>query len=133
MIRTAIAILLLSPGLVWGEADLGQQTYLDACAGCHGVTGHGDGPNAALLTVPVPDLTRFAARNRGAFDTLRMVRLIDGTAGLGAHGGPMPMFGGLLVGPSVVIDAPDGSPVTTTEPILAVVRWVESLQEVPGD
>ena len=105
-----------------------ERTYLEACAGCHGPEAHGDGPTAALLTVDVPDLTLIAARNDGDFDAARIVQLIDGRDGLAAHGGPMPMFGGLLTGPSVVLDAKDGSPVSTSAPILELVHWLETLQ-----
>jgi mono/diheme cytochrome c family protein len=105
------------------------EAYLDACAGCHGATGRGDGPNAAALTVEVPDLSRIAARAGGAFDIVRVVYVIDGRAGLGAHEGPMPMYGGRLTGRSVVIDGPGGAPVATTEPILDIARWLETIQE----
>ncbi len=126
----ALALSCLIPASVCAaDPELGYRSYMDACAGCHGSEARGDGPTAALLTVPVPDLTRFAARNDGAFDVAAVVRLIDGRSGLTAHGGPMPMFGGLLTGKSVVIDAADGSPLATTEPILALVQWLESRQE----
>ena len=126
---------LALPALADAAPDLaeGQAVYQEACAGCHGPEGHGDGDSAALLSGPVADLTRYAARNGGRFDAVRMIWLIDGREGLAAHGGPMPMFGGLLAGPAVVIDAPDGSPVATTAPILAVVRWLETIQETGND
>ncbi|NDR56035.1 cytochrome c [Pseudoruegeria sp. M32A2M] len=108
--------------------DDGARVFQQACAGCHGAEARGDGPTAALLSVPVPDLTLFARDQDGMFDAARMVRLIDGQEGLAAHGGPMPMFGGLLTGPSEVIDAWDGSPVLTTKPILSIVRWLETQQ-----
>jgi mono/diheme cytochrome c family protein len=109
--------------------EAGRAVFLEACAGCHGAGARGDGPTAALLTVDVPDLTRFAARNGGAYDIGRVIRTVDGRVGLAAHGGPMPMFGGLLTGPSAVVDGPDGTPLTTTAPILAVARWLETVQE----
>jgi mono/diheme cytochrome c family protein len=112
-----------------GSEESGQAVFAEACASCHGASAKGDGPHAAMLSVPVPDLTTFARRNDGDFDKARVVRLIDGREGLAAHGGPMPMFGGLLTGPSVVIDGPGGSPVTTTAPILAIVEWLASEQE----
>ncbi|SFC89794.1 c-type cytochrome [Tropicimonas isoalkanivorans] len=112
-----------------GSEDAGQAVFAEACASCHGANAKGNGPHAAMLSVPVPDLTSFARRNDGDFDRARVVRLIDGREGLAAHGGPMPMFGGLLTGPSVVIDGPGGSPVTTTAPILAIVDWLASVQE----
>jgi mono/diheme cytochrome c family protein len=107
----------------------GRGAFLEACAGCHGRTAQGDGPTAALLTVEVPDLTRFAARNGGTFDIVRVIQIVDGRQGLAAHGGPMPMFGGLLTGPAAVVDGPGGTPVATTEPILAIARWLETVQE----
>ncbi len=122
----AVAGLALSAG---AETVEGERYFRDACAGCHGAQARGDGPTAALLSVPVPDLSALAAQNDGVFDTPRVIRLIDGRDGLAAHGGPMPMFGGLLTGPSVVVDAPDGSPISTTAPILAIVGWLETLQE----
>lgn len=126
-VLAALVPVLLFPA--HASAQTGPQAYQEACQGCHGEAARGDGPKAALLSEPVPDLTRFAARNDGIFDRARMVRLIDGREGLSAHGGPMPMFGGLLTGPSAVLDGPDGSPVTTTEPILAIVDYLESIQE----
>jgi mono/diheme cytochrome c family protein len=115
------------------EASLeeGQRTYVEACAGCHGMSGTGDGPAGALLTVEVPDLTRIAWRNDGTYDLVRVVQVMDGRQGLAAHGGPMPLYGGLLTGPAAVIDGPDGSPVQTTEPILAIARWLATIQETP--
>ncbi len=109
--------------------EAGRAAFLEACAGCHGATARGDGPTAALLTVEVPDLTRLAARNEGDYDIARVIRIVDGGAGLAAHGGPMPMFGGLLTGPSAVVDGPGGTPVSTTEPILAIARWLETVQK----
>jgi mono/diheme cytochrome c family protein len=109
--------------------EAGRVAYMEACAACHGAEARGDGPTAALLTLDVPDLTGLAARNEGTYDLVRVILTIDGRAGLAAHGGPMPMFGGLLTGPAAVVDAPDGSPVSTTEPILAIARWLETQQE----
>ena len=115
--------------LAQGTAEDGALVFQQACAGCHGAEGRGDGPTAALLSIPVPDLTGFARRNDGFFDPVQVVRFIDGREGMAAHGGPMPMFGGLLTGPSVVIDAKDGSPVSTTQAILSVVLWLEAQQQ----
>ena len=107
--------------------DLGARSFREACAGCHGAEARGDGPLAALLSVPVPDLSLLAQRE-GGFDRAEMLRRIDSGNGMVAHGGPMPVFGGLLRGPSAVVDAEDGSPIQTTEPILAIVTWLETLQ-----
>ncbi|MFD0980886.1 c-type cytochrome [Tropicimonas aquimaris] len=123
------ACVLLVPGSGRAEEAVPPpESYVDACLGCHGADARGNGPNAGLLTATVPDLTTFAQRNDGVFDAARVVRLIDGREGLAAHGGPMPMFGGLLAGASVVIDGPQGSPVTTTRPILEIAEWLETVQ-----
>ena len=139
---TALALLALGPAAAAAQdgtqdaanpagAKAGQAAFMEACAGCHGGDATGGGPTAQLLTVDVPDLTLIAARSDGGFDVARVIRLIDGREGIAAHGGPMPLFGGLLTGPSAVVDGPDGSPVATTEPILAIARWLETVQETP--
>jgi mono/diheme cytochrome c family protein len=124
----ALLLALLPAPLAADPAEEGRALFEEACAACHGAAARGDGPTAALLEVPVPDLTRIAWRSGGVFDPGRVVRLIDGRQGLAAHGGPMPMFGGLLTGPAAVVEARDGAPVETTEPIRAIVRWLETQQ-----
>jgi len=146
MRRTALALLALLAPLALGPAaamaqegagaaparvEAGRAAFMEACAGCHGGDARGGGPTAQLLTVDVPDLTLIGARSDGGYDIARVIRLIDGRVGIAAHGGPMPLFGGLLTGPSAVVDGPDGSPVATTEPILAIARWLETVQEDP--
>lgn len=125
----SIALLTL-PALAEEHAmDPGEIVFLQSCATCHGPEARGDGPMSEMLTVPVADLTQIAARNNGVFDRVTTIYIVDGRAGLAAHGGPMPMFGGLLTGDAVVIDGPEGTPVTTTQPILDVVDYLEGLQE----
>ncbi len=111
------------------DEDTGREVYLNACAGCHGAEAIGDGPAAELLTVPVPDLTRLAARNGGEFPRLEVIYIIDGRTGLRAHGGPMPIFGSLMTGQPGIEDAPDGSPVFADRRILALVDYLESIQQ----
>jgi mono/diheme cytochrome c family protein len=137
---TVLALAALGPAAAMAQSaaspdpagpEAGQVAFMEACAGCHGGDAKGDGPTAQLLTIEVPDLTLIAARSDGGYDLARVIRLIDGREGIAAHGGPMPLFGGLLTGPSAVVDGPDGSPVATTEPILAIARWLETVQEDP--
>ena len=47
-------------------AAKGQVTYARYCASCHGPEARGDGPVAADLRVPPPDLTALSARSGGA-------------------------------------------------------------------
>lgn len=124
-----IACLALIAAPALAQEDLGQRTFQNACAGCHGADATGGGPITELLTVDAPDLTRIAARNGGEFDRLRIIYTIDGRTGLRAHGGAMPIFGELFRGDPAVEDAPDGTPVQASARVLALVDWLESIQQ----
>jgi len=130
--RSAVPVLValslcLAPAVAQEKAG-GRTVYQGACAGCHGAEGRGDGPMAALLTLPVPDLTGIAARNGGTFPWLKIVHVVDGRTGLRGHGGPMPIFGEVFRGDPVASDGPDGTPVITSARVLAVVDYLMSIQ-----
>ncbi len=128
MLRLAICLAVFAcPALA--QEDLGRQTYMHACAGCHGADATGGGPITEMLSVAPPDLTRIAARADGEFDRLRVIYTIDGRSGLRAHGGAMPIFGVLFRGDPAVEDAPDGTPVMVSARVLALVDWLESIQQ----
>jgi mono/diheme cytochrome c family protein len=131
--RTAAALaiglaLVPVPPAAAQDLALGQETYMNACAGCHGEAADGAGPMTEILTIPVPDLTGLAARY-GEFPWLRVIHTIDGTTGLRPHGGIMPIFGALFTGDTSVADAPDGTPVMVSARVLALVDYLESIQE----
>ena len=84
---------------------------------------------ASMLTVRPADLTRLSSGNGGVFPIDRVVRRIDGTTEVMAHGGPMPIFGLLLQGPSEAILAPDGSEIVAPEAIVQIAAWLETVQE----
>lgn len=111
------------------DLTLGAEVYAEACQSCHGPAARGDGPMAGALAIPVPDLTGLSSRNGGRFPWLTIVHMVDGRSGLRGHGGPMPVFGALMKGDSVAVDAPDGSPLIVSKRVLAVVDWLESIQE----
>ncbi len=124
-----VSVLMLALASMAHGADLGgQQLFEQHCATCHGALARGDGPMAEILSVPVPDLTVLAAGNDGIFPILGVIAVIDGRTRLQGHGGPMPIFGPILGGGSGVLDGPDGSIVQTRGDILAIARWLESLQ-----
>lgn len=126
---SALALSLAAlPALAAGDLELGRATFAGACAACHGAAAKGDGPMAALITLPVPDLTGIAARNGGVFPWLKVVHLIDGRTGLRGHGGPMPLFGALFSGDTVAADAPDGTPVITSARVLALTDYLAAIQ-----
>jgi len=73
---------------------LGQRTFQTHCASCHGPMAEGDGPTAATLTVPVPNLRTLRQRNGGEFPTEAVASYIDGRSFPAAHGTrEMPVWG----------------------------------------
>ena len=106
----------------------GAQLFSNHCATCHGPTGEGDGPMRAVLSVPPADLTALSATNGGTFPLARVIRRIDGTTEVMAHGGPMPIFGLILDGPSEAVLAPDGSELVAAEAIVDIVSWLRGVQ-----
>ncbi len=75
------------------DIDVGRQEYEVNCIACHGEDGKG-GTYAAMLTVPVPDLTTLTRRNGGVFPYHRVHRAIDGREALKGHGPrDMPIWG----------------------------------------
>ena len=112
-----------------GAAAEGRVAYMDHCATCHGVDGEGDGPMAAVLSVPPPDLTVLAAQNDGVFPIDSVLRHMDGREEVLSHGDPMPLFGLLLDGPSRALVGADGSEVVTTEALAGIATWLREIQK----
>ena len=123
---TVLLIFLFAPR--GAAAEDGAAAFRDHCAVCHGIAADGDGPMAPVLSVAPPDLTALAAANGGAFPLGRVLRHVDGREEVIAHGGPMPIFGLLLDGPSAAILAPDGSEIVTSEALAIIVAWLEERQ-----
>lgn len=72
----------------------GVETFQRYCASCHGAGGTGDGPVAAAIPIPVPDLTRLESRDGEAFDEDLLSKIIDGRAPVIYHGTRyMPVWG----------------------------------------
>jgi mono/diheme cytochrome c family protein len=125
----ALALTLGAGAATAQDTALGQALYLDHCATCHGTGAEGDGPMTALLRVAPPDLTELAAAEGGVFPLERVVRRIDGRDEVLAHGGPMPVFGMILGGESGLIDAFDGTPVFTTQSVVDIAAWLQTIQK----
>jgi mono/diheme cytochrome c family protein len=78
-------------------ADSGDEMYKEYCADCHGQTGKGDGPAAAALKTPPPDLTLLAKKNGGKFPAHHVRSVIDMGVAEAAHGTKdMPIWGPLF-------------------------------------
>ncbi|MFN3844581.1 MAG: c-type cytochrome, partial [Paracoccaceae bacterium] len=86
----------------------GAEDFADFCAGCHGLSGKGNGEMAKTLAKRPADLTRLAKRNGGTFPTTRVMAKIWGYTGGKSGSSVMPNFGPLLGGDMVPYDGGDG-------------------------
>ena len=128
IISLVLAALAASPALAQ-DAVRGKETYLRYCATCHGTDAQGGGPTGAVLTLQPTDLTQLSTANGGTFPTVRVVMRIDGREPLVSHGSPMPMYGEFFEGRDVAMKAPNGMPILTSQPVVDLVVWLESIQD----
>jgi mono/diheme cytochrome c family protein len=106
--------------------DAGREEYRHYCASCHGTDGKGDGPLAAVLRIPPPDLTRLAKQNGGSFQGAKIAAAIDGRFTVAAHGtGTMPVWGRVLG--ERIGDAASAEEVGRGQ-IEAIVSYLQSIQ-----
>ena len=132
---SALAVLatIAAPGMSFAQSSgdaAGGIEYQQACAACHGASGHGDGPVAPYMSVPVPDLTKIAERRGGAFPYQELMEMIDGrNSGRqpGPHGTSMPVWGDRFM-----MDSGHANPVeneiNTLGRITSLVNYLYSLQ-----
>lgn len=74
--------------------DTGKVLFTRYCGACHGPDGKGDGVLSGALKDKPADLTQIAKKNGGTFPTQKVMRFIDGTTDVRAHGNPdMPVWG----------------------------------------
>lgn len=104
--------------------DTGSQLFRAHCAPCHGASGRGGGPVADQLRTMPPDLTKFTARNGGAFPSERVRRIIDGRE-VRSHGDrEMPVWGDVFR-----IPREGGALSPEAGRIDAIVRYLQAIQE----
>lgn len=128
MIGVAVAMSLANIAQAQ-DARAGQETYERYCAACHGLEGSGHGPMRAVLTLLPADLTALQAGNGGKFPFGRVVRRIDGRDPLVSHGSPMPIYGGFFEGRDVAMKTDEGQPILTSQPVVDLVAYLQSLQQ----
>jgi len=109
------------------QPTTGASDYAQFCAACHGPTGRGGGPAAAGITPRPADLTTISRRNGGTFPRLQVMIRIHGYT-MGKTDSPMPSFGPLLEGRTVLFDAGDGIQTPTPWRLVALQSYLESLQ-----
>lgn len=72
-----IAVLVIVACASWvsaqGRTARGQVLYDEHCARCHGLTGRGDGPDAARLTVPPANFHTARSRAKTDFELLTTI------------------------------------------------------------
>lgn len=72
----------------------GEQMYKQYCAVCHGSDAKGQGPLAAMLKTPPPDLTSLKRRHMGKFPNEYVKNILEFGPGPSAHGSSdMPTWG----------------------------------------
>ncbi len=72
----------------------GEHLYKQFCSACHGVDAKGQGPAAASLKVPPPDLTTLSRRHLGKFPDEYIASVLLFGPGTTAHGSSdMPTWG----------------------------------------
>ena len=97
-ISVCLAILLVGCA-AFSPTDIGKDEYQANCATCHGASGKGDGPQAAILPTKPADLTMLAKNNGGEFPVSRVHEIIDGRLAVAAHGSRvMPVWGDEFLG-----------------------------------
>ena len=82
----------------------------------------------ALLIQP-PSLRTLAADNDGTFPIARVVSRIDGRDPLVSHGSPMPVYGWYFEGEDTALKAETGQPILTSQPIVDLMGYLESIQD----
>jgi cytochrome c553 len=105
------------------ESMYGPDLYRLYCATCHGKDAKGNGPAAAALKVPPPDLTLLARGRKGTFPSLEVEAIVRGGAAVAAHGsGEMPVWG-------PIFHALDPSDARVKARIGALVSHIASVQQ----
>jgi mono/diheme cytochrome c family protein len=110
------------------EIEVGRATFQDKCASCHGKRATGDGPMSAFVPTGVPNLRTLTARHGGTFPEAHVVRVITRISDLHEDIVAMPDFGTFLTATPTLYTAPDGSTVKTDAKVIAITRYLESIQ-----
>ncbi|MGR3662874.1 MAG: c-type cytochrome [Paracoccaceae bacterium] len=123
------AALMLATPLIAQDLAEGRDIYAFHCSTCHGAEAKGNGPMSPNLVIQPTDLTRLSASNDATFPVARVVARIDGRDPLVAHGSPMPVFGEYFEGKGVALRTTAGQPIMTSQPIVDLITWLQSVQE----
>ncbi len=114
--------------------DFGQREFMNSCVQCHGADGKGGGLLAGYLNTPPTDLTQLAKENGGVLPVAHLYEVIDGRAGLEAHGSrEMPIWGLRYQreAPAMLGEyaGPEDRDIYVQARILALIEYISALQE----
>jgi mono/diheme cytochrome c family protein len=126
----AFIILASAPALlaVGTSADVteGRVAYGHYCSACHGMTGDGRGPVAAVLRKQPSDLRRLGDRYGTPLPAERIARYIDGRETVAAHGSrEMPVWGERFAAPE---PEDGGHPARIDRRIAAIIAYLQTLR-----
>lgn len=113
------------------DATAGRDAFETYCATCHGRNARGDGPMAPILLIQPSDLTQLQNKAKGVFPRSGVIAKIDGRDPLLAHGSPMPVYGEFFEGKGVTIRGEEGILIMTSQPIVDLIGYLESIQDPP--
>ncbi|WP_420023672.1 c-type cytochrome [Cereibacter azotoformans] len=128
MMAATCLVALSGAALAADREDAGRNEYRAACAGCHGESAKGDGPVGPILNIEMPDLTKLSAANDGEFPFQKTFMIVDGRAGVRAHGDPMPIWGDRFKAEAAVTGG-YAAEIMARGRLLALVQYLESIQE----
>lgn len=111
------------------EPPTGKQLFAQNCVGCHGTDGKGEGWISDSLSVKPADLTQISARNGGRFPLAEVLSSIDGFHRKTLPESSMPEWGYIFDGPLEQVDTGDGVLTPVPEPLIALARYLEGIQE----
>ncbi len=124
-----IGLAMTASQAAWGQdLETGAELYRHYCATCHGLDATGQGPMASVLIIQPTNLKQLADED-GVFPTARVVARIDGRDPLVSHGSPMPVYGPYFEGQDTSMKTPAGQPILTSQPIVDLVTYLQTLQE----
>ena len=110
------------------RANDGAEMYRAYCASCHGMDGKGSGPATAALNGPLPDLTKLAQANEGAFPSASVLMTLGRVRGYGAHGSEeMPIWGDVFRSSSGGTDE-----MGVQMRLYNLTRFLDSIQDPPS-
>jgi mono/diheme cytochrome c family protein len=106
--------------------ESGKELFTRYCGACHGPDGKGDGVLSGALKDKPADLTQIAKKNGGTFPTQKVMRFIDGTTDVRAHGNPdMPVWGEVFK--EQLADSP-AQQAEIRKTILEITNYIGSIQ-----